>query len=261
MALVLYHNHASTCSQKVRICLAEKGVPWESRNIDLGARENLGPDYLAINPNGVVPAMAHDGRIVIESTVMCEYIEEVWPTEPRLSPADPVDRARMRAWLRYIDEVPSMAIRVPTFNDLLLPSYQRMSEAEFARFADANPLRRQFFLRMGRAGFSAQEYDIAMKQLDQTVERMEAALADGPWLVGDRYTIADICIVPIFQRMDDLGMWQVWEGKAPRVTDWYARLQARPAYKAAYYPGTRMTELFPQLAEKQRAREAAKAAE
>jgi glutathione S-transferase len=100
MTLELFHSHISTCSQKVRLCLAEKGITeWVSQPIDLSKKENLTPEYLAINPNGVVPAFRHNGRPVIESTVMCEYLDEVYP-DVQLTPADPVDRPWIRAWLR-----------------------------------------------------------------------------------------------------------------------------------------------------------------
>ena len=102
MTLELFHNDASTCSQKVRICLAEKGVEWVNRHVDLGGGENLSPEYLAINPDGVVPAFVHDGTPIIESTVMCEYVDEVWPDGEALTPADPKKRAAMRAWLRSL---------------------------------------------------------------------------------------------------------------------------------------------------------------
>lgn len=250
MALELYHNHASTCSQKVRIALAEKGIDWVDRNLDLSKQENLTPDYLAINPNGVVPAFVHDGTPIIESTVMCEYLDEVWPDAPRLSPEDPKKRAEMRAWLRYIDEVPSMAIRVPTFQNVLIDRFRNMSEEEYAAFRDSNTLRRDFFMRLNRTGFSDEEYDNSLRQLSATIERMERALErEGPWLVGDQYTIADICMVPTFQRMEDLGMAEMWAG-APRVADWYARMKDRPAYQAAFYPGSRLVDVFPQLREK-----------
>jgi glutathione S-transferase len=240
MALVLYHSDKSTCSQKVRICLAEKGVEWESRPVDLMNSENLTPDYLAINPNGVVPAFVHDGRAVIESTVMCEYLDEVWPNAPRLTPDDPVARAEMRAWLRFIDEVPSMAVRVPTFQNVLIGRFRAMSEAEYAQFRDQNTLRRDFFRRLNHTGFSDDEYENAIGQLELTVTRMDDALANGPWLVGDQYTIADICMAPLFQRMEDLGLEELW-ADAPRVADWFARIKARPAYAAAFYEGSRMT--------------------
>src|SRR5690349_21710453 len=115
MTLELYHSHISTCSQKVRLCLAEKRIEWISRPVDLSRRENLREEYLAINPNGVVPAFVHNGHAIFESTVMCEYLEEAFPDSPSVVPRDPVERASMRAWLRFIDEVPSMAVRVPSF--------------------------------------------------------------------------------------------------------------------------------------------------
>jgi glutathione S-transferase len=246
MTLVLYHHDRSTCSQKVRICLAEKGVDWENRRVDLMNSENLSPEYLAINPNGVVPAFVHDGRPIIESTVMCEYVDEVWPDEPKLTPDDPVERAEMRAWLRFIDEVPSMAIRVPSFQNVFLERFLAMSEAEYAAFRDQNTLRREFFMRLNRTGFSDEEYDNSILQLKMTIERIDAALANGPWLVGAQYTIADICVAPLFQRMEDLGMDDLW-ADYPRVADWFARIKARPAYQTAFYEGSRLTDELDQL--------------
>lgn len=253
MALELYHHDSSTCSQKVRICLAEKGVEWVNRHIDLGLQENLTPEYLAINPNGVVPAFVHDGTPIIESTVMCEYLDEVWPAAPRLTPDDPKKRAEMRAWLRYIDEVPSMAVRVPTFQNLLIDRFKAMSEAEYAAFRDSNTLRRDFFMRLNRTGFSDAEYENSLLQLRATVDRMATALTrEGPWLVGAQYTIADICMAPLFQRMEDLGMTDIWEA-APAVADWFERIKARPAFDVAFYPGARMTDVFPELRERAKA--------
>lgn len=250
MPLELFHHDASTCSQKVRICLAEKGIDWVNRHVDLGAQENLTPEYLAINPNGVVPAFVHDGTPIIESTVMCEYVDEVWPDGISLTPDDPKKRAEMRAWLRYIDEVPSMAVRVPTFQNLLIDRFKAMSEEEYVEFRDSNTLRRDFFMRLNRTGFSEEEYENSLMQLRATVERVEDALnREGPWIVGAQYTIADICMAPLFQRMEDLGMTDIYDG-SPAVVDWFERIKARPAYDEAFYPGARMTDVFPALREK-----------
>ncbi|MBO20897.1 MAG: glutathione S-transferase [Rhodospirillaceae bacterium] len=250
MALELYHLDHSTCSQKVRICLAEKGVDWVSRPVDFAVRENLSPEYLAINPNGVVPAFMHDGTAIIESTVMCEYLEEVWPDEPRLSPSDPKKRANMRAWLRFIDEVPSMAVRVPSFQNVFLDRFKAMSAEEYAAFRDSNPLRRDFFMRMNHTGFSDDEYGNAMLQLRATVGRMEEALTEeGPWLIGSQFTVADICVAPLFERMDELGLSDMW-CDAPAVADWFARIKARSSFQTAFYPGSRLRDVYPELLEK-----------
>ena len=101
--LTLYHGLASTCSKKVRLTLFEKDIPFESRIINLQKFEQHSPEYLAVNPNGVVPAIVHDGRPVIESSVIIDYLDDVFPA-PALRPADPHDRATMRIWIKWSDE-------------------------------------------------------------------------------------------------------------------------------------------------------------
>ena len=81
--LELYHNGMSTCSQKVRFCLAEKGVAWTGHHLDLRAGDQHTPEYLALNPNGVVPTLVDDGDVIIESTIINEYLDEKFP-EPAL---------------------------------------------------------------------------------------------------------------------------------------------------------------------------------
>lgn len=244
----LFHNHASTCSQKVRICLAEKGLDFVSRHVDLGKFEHLTPEYLAINPNGVVPALRHDGGVVIESTVICEYLDEVFPDHP-LSPDTALGRGVMRAWLRFIDEVPSMAVRVPTFQNLVLPSYQKLSKEEFDQLADSMPVRKQFIMRMGQDGFSSKEYQGSIEQLERSLRRMEKALGQSPWLVGEQYTIADICALPVLHRMEEMGMAAMWRADLPLVADWYARATARPSFEEAFYLEAKLAFSFPQLRE------------
>lgn len=241
----LYHNDRSTCSQKVRICLAEKGLEWENHHIDLTKGEHLTPEYLAINPNGVVPAIVHNGECIIESAVICQYLDEIKP-EPVLTPKDAVGRARMRAWLCFIDEVPSMAVRIPSFNKVILPKLLRMSEEDFDDMAGKHKLRKQFFKRMGRTGFSDAEYQGAMEDLQMTFERMETAFKDhgGDYLLGETFSIADICMVTAFQRLEDLHMADMFEKDFPRTTAWFHRIKQRPSYSAAFYPGSHM-ELEP----------------
>ncbi len=243
--IVLYHANHSTCSQKVRLCLAEKGLAYESRLIDLALKEQLDPEYLAINPNGVVPTLVHDGKVVIDSSVICEYLEEVFP-EPALSPRDAHGRARMRSWMRYIEEVPTSAVRFPSFNMAFLPRFDGLDDERFlTEQADVRPLRKGFFRRMGRTGFSDADIEHSFEQIERTAARMDAALAEGPWLVGETYSLADIVVAPLIDRMDDLGFAHLWEDKYPRTTDWYARIRARPAWDVAFYPKSRLSEFLP----------------
>lgn len=241
--LVLYHLHHSICSQKVRLCLEEKGLAYEGRIVDLSKFEHLEPWYLALNPNGVIPALVVDGEPVVESTVICEFLDEIAP-DPPLSPDTALDRARMRAWLRYIDEVPSMSVRVPSFQNVLLPGYQAMDREVFDDAVRRMSARRSFFRRMGQTGFPKEDYDDAIRLLGETTERIDADLAKGNWLVGDRLTVADLCLAPVVQRMEELGLARLWADK-PRVADWLDRLRARPAWDRAFYQGSRFSDIFP----------------
>lgn len=246
MPFTLYNAPQSTCSQRVRFVLNAKGLPFEEKKLDLLAGDQLHPDYLALNPNGVVPTLDHDGTIVIDSSVIVEYLDEVTPAT--FTPRDPGRRARMRALMRFIDEMPAAAVRVPTFNLAFLPRFAAMSDAEFLAFAEAKPLRKEFMLAMGRTGFPQKDMDTAMVRLRRTYERMDAEIgrSGGPWLLGSDITLADVAMMPVLVRMADLGREGAW-ADLPRVQRWYEAIRAQPAFAPTYYPGSLLTERFPHL--------------
>ncbi len=90
--LELYNAPQSTCSQRVRFVLNAKGLAFMEHRLDLFAGDQLKPDYLALNPNGVVPTLLHDGAPVINSSVIMEYLEEVFSNRRRFVPAEPLAR-------------------------------------------------------------------------------------------------------------------------------------------------------------------------
>jgi glutathione S-transferase len=235
--LELYHSHVSTCSQKVRLVLAEKRLDWQSRPIRFDRGDHLSPEYLKLNPNGVVPTLVHDGDPVIDSSVINEYLEDVYP-QVSLRPKDPKNTARMRAWRQYIDEVPTPAIRPPSFNAFIVRLWSHMTDEEFVSYADRLPLRKHFYRKMGRTGFDKADIDEALDKLRQSLMRMERSLADGPWLIGEQYTLADVSITPTIVRMEDINLSWMWKD-LPGVTDWYARITARPNFGVAYMQGSR----------------------
>jgi len=233
----LYNSPVSTCSQKVRMALSEKNLPWTDCIILFARGDHLSDWYLELNPNGVVPTLVHDGKVIIDSSVINEYLDDVFPEQP-LRPSKPHELAQMRAWRQYIDEVPTAAIRYPSFNAFLVPMWSTMTDEQFRAFAERQPLRKHFYLKMGRTGFAKNEVDAAVEQLRQTVERMEGSLSQTRWLANDMFTLADVSIMPSVVRMEDLGLAHLWTD-LPRVGDWYRRLQQRRAFAQTYYPGTR----------------------
>jgi glutathione S-transferase len=248
MPFTLYNAPQSTCSQRVRFVLNAKKLAFAEVKLDLLAGDQLKPDYLALNPNGVVPTLDHDGSIVIDSSVIIEYLDEVAPGPVNFTPSDPVLRARMRALMRFIDEMPAAAVRVPTFNLAFLPRFAAMSEDDFLAFAESKPLRKEFMLSMGRSGFPQKDMDAAMQRLRRTYERMDAEIArsGGPWLLGADISLADVAVMPAIVRMADLGRGADWHD-LPRVQRWYDAIRSQAAFAPTYYPGSLLTERFPHL--------------
>src|SRR4030081_1638465 len=198
MSFVLYNAPQSPCSQRVRFVLNAKLLPFDEKKLDLLAGDQLEPHYLALNPNGVVPTLDHDGNIVTDSSVIIEYLDEIVPEPQGFTPEAPVARAKMRALMRFIDEMPAAAVRVPTFNLAFLPRFAAMSEDEFLAFAESKPLRKEVMLAMGRKGFPEKDRDAAMQRLRRTYERMDTEIekSGGPWLLGSDITLADIAVMP-----------------------------------------------------------------
>jgi glutathione S-transferase len=242
--LKLYHANHSTCSQKVRLCLAEKGLEFESELVNLATNEHLKPEYLKLNPNGVVPTLVHDGVVVTDSGVICEYLDEVFPAVNML-PKDPAERATVRAWGRYLDEVPTAAIRVPSFNMAFLPRFDDLDDATFQKEqADVRPIRKRFYEKMGRNGFDEVEVEAAMDQFTSTLARMEKRLSEVTWLSGKDFGLADIIMLPLIDRMDDLSFAAMWEDAFPNVTRWFAQSKERASFAQAFYPKSRLSEFL-----------------
>jgi glutathione S-transferase len=113
-----------------------------------------------------------------------------------------------------------------------------MSDHEFEEYTERLPLRKHFYRRMGRTGFSKSEIDAALDKLRQTVERMDKALSSTRWLAHDAFTLADVSIMPTVVRMEDLGLSYIW-ADLPHVIDWFGRLKDRPAFVDTYSPRSR----------------------
>jgi glutathione S-transferase len=236
--LELYNAGVSTCSQRVRFVLAQKGLAYTDKRIHLEKGEHLTPEYLEINPNGLLPALVHDGRAIVDSSVINEYLEEVFP-EVALIPKNPYERARMRAWVQYLDEVMTPAIRYPSFQKFFGGGLRAMSPEQREAFANRLPLRKHFASEIGSEGFPQKKLDDAMERIQQSLRRMETALKKTQWISHIDLTLADIAMMPSIVRLEDLGLASLW-ADMPNIADWYARLQKLPAFADAYSPGSRL---------------------
>ncbi len=244
----LYNAPQSICSHKVRFALHAKGQAFDEHKLNLFAGDQLTPEYLAINPNGLVPTLIHDGANIIDSLVIVQYLDELFPEPHPLVPRDPLARARMRSLMAYIDEVPTPAVRVPSYNMAFLVHFQNMPEDEFQAMANAKPLRKEFLLNFGRVGFPEKAYSEALDRLGRSLSRMQSEIdkSGGPWFLGDILTVADIAMMPVIVRLDDLDLDHMWDDK-PAVSRWLEAIRAHPAYAPTFYPGSLLTEQYPHL--------------
>lgn len=154
-------------------------------------------------------------------------------------PTTAYDRACVRAWLRYIEEVPTAAIRIPSFNGLFLRDWRMLPEQARERYIATTPLRKGHCRRFGSQGFSKDQVDESTERLRQTVERVDAAVAKASWLAGEEISLADLCVTPTIVRMSDLRLEGIWSDLR-HFQDWYRRIQTRPSFATAYYAGSRV---------------------
>jgi glutathione S-transferase len=231
--LELYHNGLSSCSQKVRLVLAEKGLDFESHSVDLVGGEQHAPDYVKLNPNHVVPTLVHDGRVLIESSLINEYLEEAFPQAPQL-PADPASRHAVRLWVKRIDEKVHPAAGVVTYaigpRQMLLGRPAEEREAHIAAIPD--PARRAARRSVIEHGVAAPEFAVAIGQFLDLFDAMETALASTRWLSGGEFGLADAAALPYVLRLEHLAMGPLIAAR-PRLADWLARVKARPSYDTA----------------------------
>jgi glutathione S-transferase len=245
--LELYHSGLTTCSKQVRHCLREKKLPYASRYVELWRYENLSPAYLKLNPNGVVPTLVHDGKPIINSFCINEYIEDVFP-EPPLRPADPVERARMRYWAWTADEVHHPAARLTHANMLQKSIVADLTPAEQQLMLDHTPVpdKRERWRVLTVGGYSATQLREAMDSVMFVFGRMEEELAGGgPWLAGRSYSLADISMLAIVHRVSELAPDKLDRRKFPRLMDWWDRSMARPAAAYVYSNDTEETPKRP----------------
>lgn len=237
--LELYHHGSSVCAAKVRFALAEKGLEWRGHYLDILKGDQFAPDYLELNPKAVVPTLVHDGKVVTESTVICEYLDEVFPERPVL-PRDPYLRHKARVWTKAVDEDVHPACAVVTFTVSHRHTLAKLGKEKLEEFLSATPaqsvtadwkFQKRLYVERGLEAPGAAD---RIRLYDQYLKKMDDALEDGDWLVGNQFSIADISLTPYVNRLAAMGMAGMWEGgRMPRVTDWFRRIQARPAFKPA----------------------------
>lgn len=200
MAIKLYDAVPSSNSDRVKIALREKGLAFERVSLNLAKLDQKKPDFLKLNPYGKVPVIDDGGKVLFESCIINEYLDEKYP-EPPLMPKDPHLRARGRLLVDY--------------------GMNHLHETYFA-------LRNEFFFK--KEGERDQKL-VAEKQkeLRGMLGYLEEALGDKPYFLGD-FSLTDIDLWPRFGRLGDYGALP--SPDLPRLGAWVEKMRARPSIKA-----------------------------
>ena len=235
MAVELYHFWSSVCSVRCRMALEEKGVKWTSRYIDLFNFDQMEPEYLAINPDGLVPTLVHDGEPVTESTIINEYIDDAFDG-PALTPADPLQAARMREFIHRCEYDFDAIVKLTAVKYLIPKLRNRWSDEELTKQAERRPLQfcKDIHGRALRGEIGPDELAASQAKISALLDRLETVLADNDWIAGDAVSLADITIAPYLFRLNAIGPGAFWSpDKRPAVHTYYQRLSARPSFQTA----------------------------
>jgi glutathione S-transferase len=230
----LYHFKNSVCSQKARMTMFEKNLEWRDHEVNLFASEQYDPSYLALNPKGYVPTLVHDGKAIRESTLICEYLDESFPSPP-LMPTEPSERVDARLWSKAVDEGLFTGVTVfsfaAMFRDRMKQQSSEQRERRYRNFGD--PERRDRYKSMFEEGLDSPYVFRAVGAYEIAFKGMDEALAGGSdWLVGDMFSLAEINLAPFVARLDYMTMLDLWIGGRPQVAAWWQRVQDRPCYRA-----------------------------
>lgn len=241
MTFTLYHHGSSVCAAKVRFAMDEKGLAWEGVYIDILKGEQFDPEYMKLNPKAVVPTLVHADIVVTNSTVICEYLDILYP-ETSLHLQDPWGHAQVRYWTKAVDEDLHPACGAVTFvcshRHTVLKNLGEQgmkdflaSTPEFSVTSDWKSQKDAFT----RYGFEAPGASEKVKLYDSYLHKMEAALEGSDWLVDNAFSIADVAMTPYVNRLAMMAMRGMWEnGRLPNVDRWFKSIEARENFKRCF---------------------------
>jgi glutathione S-transferase len=230
--LHLYHASISNCSQKVRLCLDEKGLDWESHEVNLRASEHLTPEFLSLNPRGVVPVLVDDGVVINESNDIIQYLEDKFP-DPPLSPKSSSDLLAMRSWLALWDET-QPAIKTLThagkIGELRRAAGRLPLEVKMAEDHGLDNDHLYEFLKelSSPAGLSDAHKDQALAWAAHVMTLLEHRLTEQAWLAGPAFTLADLAWSIDAHRFLFLNIDM---SAYPAMLRWYSTIANRASFK------------------------------
>ena len=236
--ITLYHWEPNANSGKPMLALMEKGVEFESHYLDLLAFDQHKPEYLKINPAGTIPAMVHDGLVLTESTAIMEYVDEKF-AGPALRPDDPVERWRMRWWMRFFDQYMGPSLSMIGWSVFVGPSVRARDPEELKAAIERIPLkeRRIAWSKAIYNTFSPEEMDESRRRVGVGIACLEKALSERPWIAGQTYSLADINGFNLGYALPLAQPQACNDEKTPHILKWLRAIYRRPATQETWKMG------------------------
>ncbi len=236
--LTLYHWEPNANSGKPMLTLAEKGVDYESHYLDLLKFDQHQPEYLKINPDGTIPAMVHDDRVLTESTPMMEYVDEAFEGPP-LRPSDPVERWRMRWWMRFFDAYFGPSVSMIGWSIFVGPSVRSRDPQELRAAIDRIPLesRRIAWRKAMFNEFTPEELAESRRRVQFGIRVLEEHLEHHPWIAGRSYSLADINGFNLAFGLPLSQPERCNDQNTPRIMEWLRKIYERPTTQATWAKG------------------------
>ncbi|MDG1739107.1 MAG: glutathione S-transferase family protein [Paracoccaceae bacterium] len=224
--LHLYHGAISNCSMRVRITLIEKGLDWESHPLDLLKKENITDEYFGINPNGLVPTLVDNGVVHIESNDIIDYLDETYP-EPSLRAEN---NDEMMEWLHLAAAIHVPACKPYVYATKIAPKIKKTKkEQEKYDTLQKNQELKDFHSKhAGDKSFQTSDFDKAKAILAACFTKLEVTLEGREWIMGDKFTLADISWIPLFFVIDGCGFDF---GSYPNIRRWATTFKAKKSYQ------------------------------
>jgi glutathione S-transferase/GST-like protein len=227
----LYHWEPTLNSAEPLICLKERGAEFKSHYVDLLRFEQHTREFLHLNPQGQVPVLIDEDRVITETSLMIQYIDAKVGGAP-LAAETCADRYRMHVWSKMADDYFAPALAVLGWHmrmaGRLTTDVREMAAAGLNRL----PVERQAIWRTALAdSYSPEQLDTARRSLSIMASRLEEGLRGSDWLAGPRYSLAEIAVFPMARALSKLLPELINDWGTPRVVNWLARVAERPAVR------------------------------
>jgi GSH-dependent disulfide-bond oxidoreductase len=247
--LDIYHWEPNANSGKPLLAVLEKGVAYTSHFIDMLAFDQHKPEYLAVNPNGTIPAMVHDGTLIQESTAMIDYIDMVF-SGPPLRPSDPFELWRMRWWCRFFDQYVGPSASQLGWSTFVGPMVRQRDPEALRAAIERIPLqeRRIAWSKAIYGTFSAEELAESRARLLSGTLAIDEALSSRDWMASESCSAADLAGFMMLFGLPMMFPEAANDTRTPHFMAWLRRVGQRPSVQSALGKGTgRFAERFKQL--------------